>query len=49
MNIIISSISGMEYINDFALNPVQLFLNPFYFKKGDSKNKEECYTELIAR
>lgn len=38
MNIIISSISGMEHINDFALNPVQLFLNSFYFKeKGIQK------------
>lgn len=40
----------MEHINDFALNPVQLFLNFFYFKeKGIQKNKEECYPELIAR
>lgn len=23
----------MEHINDFALNPVQLFLNSFYFEE----------------
>lgn len=33
MNIIISSISGMEHIYDFTLNPVQLSLSSFYFKE----------------
>ena len=33
MNMIISSISWMEHINYFALNPVQLFLNSFYFEE----------------
>lgn len=37
MNIIISSISGMEHINDFTLNPVQLSLNSFYFKEKGIK------------
>lgn len=34
---IISSISEMEHVNDFALNPMQLFLNSFCFEERGIK------------